>query len=400
MKMKRIAVTRLHKNPDRDFDRNPMDEEHIESLMSSIEQNDFWHGIIVRPHGDDYQMAFGHNRIEAAKRLGIKEVEVDVTDLTDAQMLQRLDAENCNQNGRSPAASLETVIAAKRHLDEWLQESDTAEEFCEKANISQPSPGTGGIFQRGAEWTKTKNTGVVGRDIVRAFLPKGKSDEELSTGINIVNAEYAKDEAVVEEKEATDSGDTQKAEQAKEKREQAEQDVAYRDIIELFPHMRNATTYVRELKKREESGKPLPKADQIKFANRLVNDGTGKRDIPRVLSELVDGAEAWAKQEKARLKKQIGQDTKSNKTEEKTSAKKNWKEEWKRRHSTTPDEYMRDVMGAMSKLELALDELAPVIEYSEDQETLTAFLSNLARIVEKGRAYTAGLSADTFQEVN
>ena len=81
-------------------------------------------------------MAFRHYRLEALRRLGTAQVEVDVAELTDAQMLQYLSDENLTQGGKSPAAVVEVVSQAYELLVGYLQAADTPEEFFEIANIS------------------------------------------------------------------------------------------------------------------------------------------------------------------------------------------------------------------------------------------------------------------------
>ena len=391
MMLKRIAVNKLHHNPCRDFTRNPMREKDVQSLMDSIKRNDLWHGIVARPLGrkpaGEYQIAFGHHRLEAIKRLGIEEIELDVADLTDAQMIQYLSDENQNQGGRTPAAAMESIVAAKHFLDECLRQAESAHHFMVQTGLNEGVPGD---TLNNQTWSTMKSHGSVGRKILRKFIGIGWSDEELAAGINVVEAEYAKEAASKEVEEATASGDTEKVKQATEKLKKADQDTSYRDIIEMFPHMRNATTYVRELKRREENAKPVPKTDQIRFARELIADGTGKRDIPRVLTEKIDGLEEWRKQEHDRVKMV------KKKAKEK---RKSWKDEWTVKHRETPDEYMRDTLGILSQLESRLTALSAVIEYSEDEDTLRAFLSRCAVVRDQLNSYAAGLSQDFMKEV-
>ena len=92
--VKQVGVTSIDANPHRDLDTYPWIESKVEALCRSIDAVGLWEGIIVRPVGKRYQLAFGHHRLEAAKRNGIAKVKVIVRDLSDQQMLEFMGREN------------------------------------------------------------------------------------------------------------------------------------------------------------------------------------------------------------------------------------------------------------------------------------------------------------------
>ena len=92
--VKQVSVTSIDANPHRDLDTYPWIESKVEALCRSIDAVGLWEGIIVRPVGKRYQLAFGHHRLEAAKRNGITKVKVIVRDLSDQQMLEFMGREN------------------------------------------------------------------------------------------------------------------------------------------------------------------------------------------------------------------------------------------------------------------------------------------------------------------
>ena len=92
--VKQVSVTSIDANPHRDLDTYPWIESKVEALCRSIDAVGLWEGIIVRPVGKRYQLAFGHHRLEAAKRNGIAKIKVIVRDLTDQQMLEFMGREN------------------------------------------------------------------------------------------------------------------------------------------------------------------------------------------------------------------------------------------------------------------------------------------------------------------
>ncbi len=388
MSSKKIAVSKLQKNPFRDLERNPLNQTLVESLMRSIETNDLWRGIVVRPVKGGYEMAFGHHRVEAIRGLGIKNIEVDVADLTDIQMLRFLKDENLNQGGNNVAAQLESSIAAKRKLDEILVESDTPEAFLKASEITATTGGSRSIPE--SVWVPMKNSGRIGRTILRVFIGDEIGNDTLSMAIKTVNAEYDLVEAKVEKEAAEDTGDKDAEDKADKKREDAEIDLAYRDIAEMFPHMQNAVFYIREIKLREQAGKPLTKSQQIKHARTLIKEGTSKRDIPRRLAEILKDAAEWEKAEKARKKKKDAAAKKK---------KKEWRERWESQQSMTPDEYIMESFGAFERLATILDNMTDVMDFVDDNDLLQEFVIACANIREKAAAISVGLRVDKIKKV-
>lgn len=422
MTSKTIRVSSLHPNPFRDYERNPPSQERIESLMDSIERNNLWRGIVVRPtpNGSGYQLAFGHHRLEAIKKLrdeykgekGVKNpyksIDVDVSDLSDSQMLQHLSDENLNQGGKSPAAVLEIVMQSIFLLEGYLADSDTPEQFCELANIDRTASGGGTLWSTSEVWVRTKNSGIVGRDLLRAFLcPQHHasqsrwSNEDIQLGINRVKADRAFEQAQQEKEEARAEFEkkvgkvTQEEEeklqarvkQAEADRKEAEKLKGYNEVIEMFPHIQHGTEFARELKNRYPD---MPKSDQIRFANKLIQDGTGRRDIPRVLGELVKGKKAWEKEEKKRQKQKEAQAKKR---------KESWKQQWTKTHHMTPDQYIRENLGLFNQMNTFLDTLKEAYDYVEDDDLLADFTMACDQTREKMTAYVVGLQFFEEKEI-
>jgi ParB family chromosome partitioning protein len=65
--------------------REKLDEEHLKAIMDSFERDGQWDPIIVRPAGERgyYELIAGEYRLEAAKRLGWKDIEATVKDVDD-----------------------------------------------------------------------------------------------------------------------------------------------------------------------------------------------------------------------------------------------------------------------------------------------------------------------------
>ena len=94
--LKTVGMELIHANPYRLINTYPYIEPKLDSLVRSINDVGFWEGVIARPNpdGKGYQIAFGHHRIEAAKRAGLNRAPIIVRDLTDEQMIQFMGREN------------------------------------------------------------------------------------------------------------------------------------------------------------------------------------------------------------------------------------------------------------------------------------------------------------------
>ena len=113
--VKNVHADRLAHNPHRNLAAYPFVERKIEALMRSFNDVGMWEGVIARPAADEYQIAFGHHRVEAARRLGI-EVPVIVRDLTDEQMVQFMGRENLEDYNADFLCMLESWRAGEAFL--------------------------------------------------------------------------------------------------------------------------------------------------------------------------------------------------------------------------------------------------------------------------------------------
>lgn len=109
----KIALNDIRCNPNRDLKFNPFNEEKIAALMASIGETGFWTNVIVRvaPDGKGYEQAYGHHRLESARRSGIKEADFVVRDLDENMMLKMMELENQEDYRYCPLSLLESVKA-------------------------------------------------------------------------------------------------------------------------------------------------------------------------------------------------------------------------------------------------------------------------------------------------
>jgi hypothetical protein len=111
-----VPLAQIKPNPFRDFELHPIDPVQVDRLKASIGADGFWASVVARKVGGEYEIAFGHHRIEAARSLGFTEAPIDVRALSDWQMVRMLSSENATQRGTSAAAALDAVAATSKVL--------------------------------------------------------------------------------------------------------------------------------------------------------------------------------------------------------------------------------------------------------------------------------------------
>lgn len=90
----KIGVKDLLPNPFRNRDY-PINEEKLEDLIESIRDTTFWNNIIGRKNKDGkYEIVYGHHRLAALKKAGIREIDLIVQELSDGDMVERMANEN------------------------------------------------------------------------------------------------------------------------------------------------------------------------------------------------------------------------------------------------------------------------------------------------------------------
>jgi len=113
-----LKLKDIGNNPFRDLTANPLIEEKIQELMASIKLTGYWQNVVVTEYNGKYVLAYGHHRLEAAKRCGITEADFIVMDLDDTKLIQVMDNENRETYGSSPASLIESVKAVVSALAE------------------------------------------------------------------------------------------------------------------------------------------------------------------------------------------------------------------------------------------------------------------------------------------
>jgi len=123
MKMKKmeIELNKIKPNPYKKFiNGGKLQQEQIDKLKESIK-----HGTLpdIFYTNKEYELCYGHHRLEALKQTGIKVVKIEIKDYSDEQMLIDLVRENLTQRFNEFREELDGVLLAKNYLEEHLRPS-------------------------------------------------------------------------------------------------------------------------------------------------------------------------------------------------------------------------------------------------------------------------------------
>lgn len=137
----KIQLKHLRPNPFRDLAHYPIHREKVEALKASIRTTGFWDNLLVRKAGADFQVAYGHHRLEALKEL-VKEsvideefeLELPVRNLDDATMIRVMASENLEEYRVTADLIDETVRVTREFIQ---RETKTATRDITAADISQ-----------------------------------------------------------------------------------------------------------------------------------------------------------------------------------------------------------------------------------------------------------------------
>jgi ParB family transcriptional regulator, chromosome partitioning protein len=104
-----ILIEKLLDNPYQYLARQTLDPEATKELATSIKENSFYGALLARPAGENYELAYGHRRREAAKLAGLTALPVKVINLTDEQMARIMASENFSRENLTPLGEANVV---------------------------------------------------------------------------------------------------------------------------------------------------------------------------------------------------------------------------------------------------------------------------------------------------
>jgi ParB family chromosome partitioning protein len=111
--------------------RTMIDDERIDELADSVRKVGVLQPILVRPHGEEYQIVAGERRWRAAKAAGLERIPVRVTSATEGEALELALIENLQ---REDLNSMEEARGYRRLLTEYQM---TQAELADKVSKSR-----------------------------------------------------------------------------------------------------------------------------------------------------------------------------------------------------------------------------------------------------------------------
>ena len=110
--------------------RKNFDEDNLIDLSNSIKERGVIQPIIVRKYGSEYEIIAGERRWLAARKAGLHDIPVVVTDADDLKSLEFAIVENVQRHDLNP---LEEAQGYKRLIDEFAYDQDKVSKFIGKS---------------------------------------------------------------------------------------------------------------------------------------------------------------------------------------------------------------------------------------------------------------------------
>jgi len=229
----KVKIKDLHPNPFRDIASYQLDEQKVLSLEQSINQTGFWDNLLAREYNGEIQIAYGHHRLEALKRLYGPEFEVDipVKDLDDATMLRIMANENMEDWNPTPAVINHTVKKTREFL---LKHPEIAAKYSQLKKSSQTGEN------------------MTGADLIARFLNwKPTRVSEALEHMNLIN-----------------NGE------------------ATQQVFEWFNTQGSARTFIDAIKEQKKIGAPIPVEKQPEIAKKFRESGNSKKVLKETVREV------------------------------------------------------------------------------------------------------------------
>lgn len=220
----KIQVSAIRPNPHRNFQHNPIREEQVVKLVESIGRTGFWDNVVVRKAGDGYQLAYGHNRMEAVRRAGITEVDIPVRELSDWDMFLCMVDENNTQQNVTTEIVMENIGVGAHLLESYIREVETADEFAELVKSARPAPDA--QKWKPQDFERIRNSVLsgcgVGKDLITTYIPDAsKSNSVVSTVLEALYGEQRKKREAEKAEALKAAAEKAAAEQSARQAEQA-----------------------------------------------------------------------------------------------------------------------------------------------------------------------------------
>lgn len=170
----KLPLSAVKPNKFRDVENYKLDKEKIQSLKASIGNTGFWPSVMIRQVGDEYELLFGHHRVEAARQALGDDYEHDFIirhNADDTVAIRMMADENADSWAMSAQHALLCVKQARDHLNGLLQKHPTWDDAERSGQLTRPSliEWFGEPEGGKANYAKCREYGV-GRNAIEKFL--------------------------------------------------------------------------------------------------------------------------------------------------------------------------------------------------------------------------------------
>ena len=170
-----VAISALEPNPFQP--RLAMDPARLEELTASVRETGIVQPILVRRHGERYQIIAGERRWRAAQAAGLSTVPVTVRDVPDARLLELALVENVQREELTP---LEEAQAFQRLQEEFrlTQEEIARRVGRERSTIANALR----LLRLPRELRELVSQGRLDAGHARALLALDRQEDQLELG--------------------------------------------------------------------------------------------------------------------------------------------------------------------------------------------------------------------------
>lgn len=292
MTIAKIRLGDVRHNPFRRFEEFPLIEKKVAALQNSIQETGFWDNVLGRIVEGGVEIAYGHHRIEAAKRVYGEDHEIGITirELSDVEMLRVMGLEN-SEDWMNPVQHAHLVVKqARSFFDSWLErfptwydfrqslENKQLDEFGASWDISQIERWFGGTDTPN-NWEKSIKYGV-GHSIIQRFV-SGLTNDAVTKTLRILGPSDRENRMLDKMAEERRQADALIAEQREaEAQARREQEEADRQAKSAEDERRKQAAIARNVADEEKKKVAQDEADKqakIREAAKKERDAADKR---------------------------------------------------------------------------------------------------------------------------
>lgn len=194
-----ICLRDIFPNRYRDAKNYKLSEDKIDALVHSYGNSGFWDGSIqARPHPTNpgkYEIAFGHHRVEAARRFGLNEIGLVIAKRSDSDMLRMMADENREEFKHDPGVAINTIAAVIKAYGRGEIELDKPDPKTNAHALYHAAPSsaayTCSTVARFLGWTKRHgNRDPEPTNTCRVAFEAYHGGQKIQRGVESVKPEY------------------------------------------------------------------------------------------------------------------------------------------------------------------------------------------------------------------